>query len=122
MNVFGIALSGMQAAAAQLNATADNVANLETPGYQAQRVDLVDLSTGGVAVSGISRDTNPGPAEPDGQEGSNVDLATEMMNLTRSKLLYSANAAVLRVGQKMTGALLDMFDNQDHEHHDRDGD
>ncbi|HET6248272.1 MAG TPA: flagellar basal body protein [Tepidisphaeraceae bacterium] len=112
MDVFNIALSGLQAAQTQLNVTANNVANLDTPGYQAQRADLVDLSPAGVAVSGISRDQTPGPVQSDGTQGSNVDLATEMVNLTRGQLLYSANAAVLRVGQKMTGALLDMFDNR----------
>ena len=118
MNVFGIALSGMQAAQAQLNVTAQNVANSGTPGYQAARVDLVDLSTGGVAVDDISNDTTPGPLAPDGSNGSNVDLGSEMINLTRAKLLYSANAAVLRVGEQMTGSLLDMFDNQDDRHAD----
>ena len=76
MNVFGIALSGMQAAQAQLNVTATNVANADTPGYQAARVDLVDLSTGGVAVGGISKDPAPGTVGPDGTRGSNVDLGS----------------------------------------------
>ena len=114
MNVLGIALSGMQAAQAQLNATATNVANLNTPGYKAQGVDRVDISGGGVAVGGTSYSPTPRPAQPDGTPGSNVDLGSEMLNLTRAQLLYSANAAVVRVGQRMTGALLDMFDNQDH--------
>ncbi len=115
MDVFGIALSGMQAAQTQLNATANNLANLSTPGYQAQRIDLVDISGGGVAVSGITRDTTPAGIDSNGKPASNVDLSSEMVNLTRAQLLYSANAAVIRVGQKMTGALLDMFDNQDHQ-------
>ena len=114
MNVFDIALSGMQAAQTQLNVTAQNVANSETPGYKAARVDLVDLSTGGVGVAGISNDSTPGPVTPDGKQGSNVDLASEMINLTRAQLLYSANAAVLKVGQQMTGSLLDIFDHENH--------
>ena len=94
-----IALSGLQAAQTQLNVTAQNIANSDTPGYQAERVDLVDLSTGGVATAGISKDPRPGPISPDGTRGSNVDLGSEMLSLTRAKLLYSANAAVLKVGQ-----------------------
>src|SRR5580704_8389660 len=116
MNVFGIALSGMQAAQTQLNVTAQNIANSDTPGYQSESVDLVDLSTGGVGVGGISTDPTPGPPQPNGTPGSNVDLGAEMINLTRAKLLYSANAAVLMVGERMTGALLDMFDNQDQQY------
>jgi flagellar hook protein FlgE len=114
MNVFNIALSGMQAAQAQLNTTANNLANLDTPGYQAQQADFVDISTGGAAQSGTTTSKTRGPNLPDGQEGANVDPATELVNLTRAKLLYSANAAVIRVGQQMTGSLLDMFDNEDH--------
>jgi flagellar hook protein FlgE len=119
MNVFNIALSGLQAAQTQLNTTANNVANLDTPGYKSQGVDSVDISGGGVAAS-VTTNNSPassasGSADPELSQGSNVDLASEMMNLTRAKLLYAANAAVIRVGQQMTGALLDMFDNQDHE-------
>ena len=108
--VFTIALSGMEAATTQLNVAANNIANADTPGYKAQRADLVDLSSGGVAVAGISQDATPGPIQPDGKEGSNVDLARESINLTRSQILYSANAALLKVGDRMTGTLLDMMD------------
>lgn len=110
MNLFAIAQSGLSAAQTQLNVAATNIANLNTPGYQSSRADLIDLSTGGVAVGGISKDTTPGPIQPDGSVGSNVDLATQAINLTRASILYSANAAVVRVGEKVTGALLDIFD------------
>ena len=110
MDVFNIALSGLHAAQTQISASATNIANANTPGYQASRVDLVELSTGGVGVAGIHKDPTPGPAQADGSEQSNVDLPSEMVNLTRSQLLYSANAALLRIGQKTTGSLLDILD------------
>ena len=112
MDIFSIALSGMQAAQTQMNVAAQNVANLDTPGYQPARADLVDLSGGGVAVSHISQTSPTDPKTADPAEGSNVDLATEMVNMTRASLLYSANAAVIKIGQKTTGALLDMFDQE----------
>ena len=96
------AASGLSAAAAEINVTAGNIANLNTPGYQARRADLVELSGGGVAVAGISVDTTPAA-----NGTSNVTLATEMMQLTRAKLLYSANAAVVRTADQMLGTLLD---------------
>jgi flagellar hook protein FlgE len=114
MDLFAIASSGMQAATAQLNASANNIANLDTPGYQAQRVDLVSLSGGGVAVGDVQTDHTPGPTQSDGAEGSNVNFAGELLNMTRARLLYSANAAVIKVGQQMTGSLLDMFDSDHH--------
>ena len=107
----------MQAAQAQLNVTAQNVANADTPGYQSARVDLVELSTGGVAVGGITRDASAGAMLPHGQQGSNVDLAAQMENLRREQMLYGANAAVVRVADQMTGTLLDMLDTgQTHRH------
>jgi flagellar hook protein FlgE len=89
---------------------ANNLANADTPGFKAARADLVELSGGGVAVSGISKDPAPGPIGPDGKEDSNVDLARESINLTRAQVLYSANAAVFKIGDRMTGVLLDMMD------------
>ena len=108
--VFAIALSGMQAASAQVDVAANNIANADTPGYKASRADLLELSTGGVGVAGTSKDSTPGPIQPDGKQGSNVDLARESINLTRAQILYSANAAVLKIGSRMTGTLLDMMD------------
>ena len=107
--VFDVALSGMQAAQGLLNATANNLANSDTPGFKSSRVDLVELSGGGVSAH-LSTDNSPAPLNPDGTPGSNVDCASEAINLTRAKLLYTANAAVIRIGDRMTGTLLDMID------------
>ena len=96
------AASGLTAAATEVSVAAGNIANLNTPGYQSRQPDLVSLSSGGVAVSGISTDTTPAPSN-----SSNVDLAHESLQLTRAKLLYSANAAVVRTTDQMLGTLLD---------------
>ena len=109
-----ISLSGMQAASAMLNATANNIANLNTPGFNPSRADLVELSGGGVGISGTSFEDNPQTA-PDTQT-SNVDLPTELVNLKLSQTLYDANAMVLKTADQMTGNLLNMLDTD----HDRD--
>jgi flagellar hook protein FlgE len=99
-NVLSIAASGLAAAQAQLAATADNIANADTAGYAARRVDLVELSGGvGVGVSGETR-------------GGEVDLAKESVNLATERVLYRANAAVVRAGDRMMGTLLDMMDDE----------
>ena len=110
MDVLSIAGSGMDAAPAQLNATANNIANLNTPGYRSQGVDLVDLSPNGVGIGGTSTDGMPGTAGSNGQSTFNVDLASQVTDLSREKMLYTANAAVFRAGDQMLGSLLDMFD------------
>jgi len=116
MDAFGIAASGMQAASSMLGAAANNLANSDTPGYRATRVDLAALQGGGVAADHVSQDSTPGPIEPDGKEGSNVDPARESINLTRAKVLYSANAAVYRMADRMTGTLLDVTDTDRRDH------
>lgn len=116
MDVFGIALSGMQAAQTQLLVGADNIANLDTAGFKSSRVNLAEAPGGGVEVVGIERNTAPGPLGPDGQQGSNVDLASEMVGLSQARTLYAANALVVRTADQMTGTLLDIMDSHRHPH------
>lgn len=113
--LFSTALSGMNAAGAVVNTAASNIANMDSAEYKAGRVNLASSPWGGVDVVSISRDPSPGGVDEDGQELSNVDLPTEVVNLKKGTLLYKANAAVIKVGDELMGTLLDMFD------HDRDG-
>jgi flagellar hook protein FlgE len=117
MDLFGIALSGMHAAQTQLNVAADDIANADTPGYQSRRADLVELSAGGVGVAGITADTSPAGPKAGGTEGSNVDLAAQLVNVRQAQTLYAANAMVVRAADRMTGSLLDILDTHDHGHH-----
>ena len=66
MLAFQVSLSGVQAGLARLDVSADNVANVETPAFQASRVDQVDLRGGGSAVGSVRVQTNPGPIQVDG--------------------------------------------------------
>jgi len=113
-SAMSISLSGMQAASAMLNVTANNIANLNTPGFNPSRADLVELSGGGVALTGTSFEDNPQTA-PNTQT-SNVDLSTEMVNLKLGQTLYDANAMVLKTANQMTGTLLNILDtDRDHD-------
>ena len=112
-STMSISLSGMQAASAMLNVTANNIANLNTPGFNPSRADLVELSGGGVGVTGTSFENNPQTASS--TQTSNVDLPTEMVNLKLSQTLYDANAMVLKTADQMTGTLLNVLDT-DHDH------
>jgi flagellar hook protein FlgE len=91
------ALSGMRAADLQLTTTADNTANLETPGYHERRTDLATSTSGGVTAT-VSEATQPG-----------VDLATQMTNLITGSLLYTANARMLRAGLQTERTALDLL-------------
>lgn len=85
---------------------AGNIANLDTPGYRARRVNLVTGPAGeGVQIQGVTLDTG----EARGDE-SNVDVAHEAVTMIRARTLYNANAVVVKVASDITGTLLDTFD------------
>jgi flagellar hook-associated protein FlgK len=112
MDVFGIALSGMNAASAMLGTAAANIANVDTPGYQPRRVNLATGPDGtGVVVDSVTFDsTAASPVDAGGHQSSGVDLATELVNVDRAKFLYDANAMVVRTADQMLGGLLDVLD------------
>jgi flagellar hook-associated protein FlgK len=100
MDAMSIAGSGLNAAVAQLNTTANNIANVNTPNYTAEQVNLTDNPTGGVTVDGVQ------------STDQSVNLANETVNLQNEKIFYGANAMVLRVASQMSGTLLNMLDNE----------
>ena len=58
-NLFGIGLSGLSAAQAGLNATSNNISNVNTPGYTRRKTQLAEVAGsnhgGGVTVTGVQR-------------------------------------------------------------------
>jgi len=101
---YGIADSGMQAAEAEFDVAANNIANNETPGYQSQGVSLEPLPGGGVQVTGAGAAGLPA-ADP---EQSDVDMGTQMAGMMVASGAYTANAKVLDVASQMERALLDV--------------
>jgi flagellar hook-associated protein FlgK len=96
--LFSTAFSGLNAAGAVINNAASNIANMETPDYKAGRVQLASAPGGdGVEVAGVTH-------------GGDEDPASDLVSLRLGQTLYQANAAVIRVGDQLTGTLLDMFD------------
>lgn len=111
-NGISASLSGLLNATRRLDITAGNIANQQTPGYQAVRATNVEAPGGGVTLGDIVRDTTPGPPLPDfagGPElvGSNVDPTVEQVNLLLSKRQFEANISALRVQNDLLGELLD---------------
>ncbi len=100
MDIFSIANSGLRAAQGMLAVSANNIANLNTPGYLTQRAKLSELPEGGVQISGIM------------STGKGVDLATEEVNTIQAKTMYRANATVVKVADQMYGSLLDIMDHR----------
>ncbi len=116
MNLLGAlntGLSGMLAAGTRLGVGADNVANMETSGFQSQQANLEEMPEGGVAVGSITTDTTPAGADSDGEPLSNVDPVNEMVQMKLDSLLYNANASVVGMADSMMGNLLDVMSNRD---------
>lgn len=128
---FGTPLSALDAFGTSMAVTANNVANMSTDEFRASDVRL---QTGpadqngqeqGVQVADIRQSTTEGPlrmdlrreVHEDGSvsveqglvEGSNTDVAKEMVNMITDQRAFEANAAVVRARDEMTGILVDRF-------------
>ena len=95
VNLSSIAQSGLQAAQARLNASASNVANLQTPGYKPVTVQAQAQQQGGVVVN-FSR------AATDG-----VAMEEEAVAQIQAKTDFMANLQVLKTADQVMGSLLD---------------
>lgn len=117
-------LQAMQALETAMQATANNLANVNTEEFNAQRVTLETGPEGlGVAVGDVVEISSQGPLiqtqdlsnageqivlSQTTVEGSNTDLVREVADLVSTEHAYAANAVVIRTADDMQGALLDM--------------
>ena len=128
--VVATAQSALNAMTVSMAAAANNVANLDTDGYKAERVGLQTGEDGqGVTVSGVTYDGTTGGMRLVGEptpfrdtgdtvniseqglrlaETSNVDPARETVSMIEASRGFEANLAVIRTQDSMAGALLDM--------------
>jgi flagellar hook-associated protein FlgK len=93
--ISNIALSGMNVAQTQLNASAHNIANLGTAGFRRQTVEQSEQTGGGVTAS-VTRAPSEGAA-----------LETDIVSQLQAKNAFLANLAVFKTSNKMAGTLLD---------------
>jgi flagellar basal-body rod protein FlgB len=81
--------SALDGLAERQRAIADNVANLQTPGYQAKRVLFEDALTRAVAHgSGAATATVARSLEPTRTDGNNVNLDTETLSNVDTNLRF----------------------------------
>lgn len=108
MSTIGPALSGMLAATARLDASAQNTANARTPGYRPQQV--VQTSTpAGVAVAKKPQSNGyffADPFAPNGDASASdaqpeVDEGQEAVNRMQALAQFKANLQSLLSGEEM---------------------
>ncbi len=64
---FSIAVSALRAVFDRQANTANNIANISTPGFKSARVHQQEAYGGGVQISAVSRDLTQGPLQPTGR-------------------------------------------------------
>ncbi len=133
INTIQIALSGLAASSKKVEASASNIANLQTVGsltdpdnapfspLTTQQTTITDANGGGLGVKTEFVPKNP-PFVPAFDPGSpfadsegiigvpNVDLAEEAVNLILSKHTFAANAKIIKATDEMQKDLLGIFD------------
>jgi flagellar hook protein FlgE len=103
MSSFASSLSGLNAASWLVAVAAGNVANVNSAGYRAKRVDFEANAEGSVRAQA--------PADSGAElapEGSNVDLTNEMVNLLVGNTYFRANLAALKAQDQLLGLALDI--------------
>jgi flagellar hook-associated protein FlgK len=91
-----IASSGMNAARTQLSASANNIANAQTPGYQRQDVVQQADPAGGVSASTVR------------SSGEQNTLVHDVVQQLQAKNAFLANLAVFRSNTQMMGTLVNL--------------
>lgn len=103
---------------------ANNIANVNTDGFKHSRAQFETGPDGqGVSVAEIRQSTTPGPLVPSLQrvedpvtgyvdtqyqyvEGSNTDLARELVGMSVYQRAFEANVAAIRTWDEMTGTVI----------------
>jgi flagellar basal-body rod protein FlgC len=113
----------MAAQAARLRLSAENIANVDTPGYRRKTVSFEEAFAAGdpraVATGPVRLDeaelerifdpTNP-LAGPDGSYlGSNVNLMVEIADTREANRSYEANLRMFDQSRQMTSSLIDLL-------------
>lgn len=100
-SILSTASSGLRAASVRAESAANNIANADTAGYEASRVQQRTVIGGDDALSGGTAVE----AQLIGS-GEGTDLSREIVNLIEASNAYKANAAAFRSGDETSRALL----------------
>ena len=100
---FNASISGIKTSFTRQDITANDVANINTPGYEQSTPVQSELKTGGTEISSIIKTPNPS------KEMSNTDLAEETVEQIRNKNTLSANVKVMKVQDEMLKNTIDLI-------------
>lgn len=106
-SMLSIGVSGLQAAQTALATNSNNIANVYTPGYSRETVELSGSSGGGVSVASISRQTDSYlSAQLDSAMSASTALETHEANISQiDNLLADDEAGLAPLMQEFFGAI-----------------
>jgi flagellar basal-body rod protein FlgB len=88
---------------------ASNLANIDTPGYQAQRLDFEATMARAMKEPDDVAPTpiiHPSTASARTLDGNNVDLDAEMGELSRNRLIYSLTSQLIAAKFRQLGSVV----------------
>ena len=94
-------VSSINAHSGLANASAHNIANANTEGFERSRTDINENKTGGVKAS-YQKEANSTPY-------SNTDLAKEITNQIVAGYGVDANGVAIKTKDEMAGTILDIY-------------
>ncbi len=97
------AIGALQVQSERLNIHAHNIANLNTPGFQAQIPAQQTAIAGGVQLSAVTTSKTPGtPIDSEKPtETNNVDLIAETVGTITALRAFEASAKVIKTSDEM---------------------
>lgn len=105
MDILTTALSGINASRNRALAAANNLANVNTAGYQSKQVHTSTAPGGNGAITdSVSFSTIEGIPK-----GSNVDIARELINLKVEENITRANITTAKTGDELTRTAIDLI-------------
>jgi flagellar basal-body rod protein FlgC len=122
LHTLGAASSGMASQSERIRVVAENVSNVDTPGYRRKlltfKSEMGDtgarVTTGPVSLdqSDLSESFDPAHPMADAQGYvtlSNVNLAVEMADAREAQRSYEANISIFDQARRMYGGVLDLL-------------
>ena len=114
------AASGMEAQSARLRHVAENISNVDTPGYRRKLVSFDENMADGTVQAGrvvldrppLDQVYDPGNPLADATghyDGSNVDLVVEVADAREAQRSYEANLKIFDQARSMTQSLFDLL-------------
>ncbi len=123
-NALGILSSGMKGQSQRLRHIAENIANVDTPGYrrktvefraaveEGQRTGAIEMGPVQISRADLPRVHDPDHPMADGQgyyDGSNVELVTELADAREAQRSYEANLKMFEQVRRMSSQLMDVL-------------